>query len=133
MRRRFRVRLGRRGVALLAFAYLDIIIGYSLLDPVVRQQTEAIPSYRVIVAIAPLLVWAVIWLVAGAACALTAFMPHDKWGFAATSGVMMVWAFGIASAWIAYDAYRGWLAAATWFVLALLVLDISGWREVPRD
>lgn len=132
MLRRTRARVGRRGAALLAFAYLDIVIGWSLLDGTTRSQTEAIPAYKAIIAIAPLAVWAALWLLVGMVCAVSAFLEDDRWGFAGAIGVKVVWATGFYAAWLVYDVPRAWLAAATWFVLAALVYDIAGWGEV-RD
>lgn len=131
--RPFHYRLGRRGIALLLFAYLDAVIGYSLLDASTRAQTAAIPSYKVVIMLAPLLVWAFIWIAAGMACLVSAFLRDDRWGFAAASAVFIVWAVSFLISWAAYGADRGWLAAATWAVLAMLVLDCAGWREVPRE
>jgi hypothetical protein len=133
VRRFFRYRVGRRGAALLVFAWLDAVIAYSLTDSSVRAQTATLPVYRVIVSLAPLLTWAILWATVGAACFVSAFLKDDRWGFAAAISVKVVWAAGFAAAWVVYGADRAWIAAATWLVLALLVLDIAGWREVTRE
>lgn len=128
-----RDRIGRRGAALLAFAFIDAVIGWSLLDHQGQAQTKAIPTYAAIRALMPLAAWGWLWLAVGAVCAASAFMRSDRFGFAAAIGVKVVWAGGFLVAWWPMHVPRAWLAAATWLVFAALVLVISGWREARRD
>jgi hypothetical protein len=130
--RALRARVGRRGAALLAFAFIDLVIAYGLFDPVLRVQTAQVPAYRAISRLAPLQVWAWLWLAVGVACAAQAFMRDDRYAYTAAIGVKVVWAAGFAAAWLAYGVPRAWLGAATWAVFACLVLTCAGWRE-PDD
>lgn len=130
---RTRARVGRRGCALLVFSFIDAVVGGSLLDPQIRAQTRALPAYRALLDVAPLTVWAFVWLAVAAACAVQAWMRWDAFAFAAATAVKVVWAAGLTVAWIVYDAPRGWLSASLWGVLAMLVLVINGWPEpVPE-
>jgi hypothetical protein len=125
---RLRCRIGRRGAALLAFAFIDLVIGWLLLDP----QSRLIPSYRAVFAVAPPVVWALLWIGAGLIVGVHAFLRVDKFGFAAAILIKLLWALGLMASWLAYHAPRGWVGAATWVVLAGLVLIIAGWPEPPR-
>jgi hypothetical protein len=125
----FRARVGRRGAALLAFAFLDGVVGWSLLDSQGQVQVRAAPAYRVIVGVAPLPVWAWLWLAVGALAAVQAFTRFGRLGYTATMGIKVLWALGFAGSALAYRAPRAWLAAATWAVFAALVAVCSGWQE----
>lgn len=121
--------VGRRGAALLVFAFIDIAIGVSFLDPETSAQTRAIPTYRATLEVASLTVWAWLWLLVAATCAVGAFRQKDRLSFGAAIAIKVVWAGSFLASWILYSAPRAWLAAATWGVLAALVLLISGWPE----
>lgn len=136
MLHRLRHRVGRRGAALLAFAFIDAVIGFSLLDPRSQpvRQSPVYALYRVILQIAPFRVWAWLWIAVAVACAVGAFARAraDRWAFAAAIAIKLTWALGLLGAWVAYHAYRGWVAAATWTVLAALVSVVAGWPEPER-
>jgi drug/metabolite transporter (DMT)-like permease len=122
-------RTGRRGAALLAFAFIDIVVGWSLFDAETQAQTKAIPAYRATLEIAPLPIWGALWLLVGALCAVCAFLVTDRIAYGAAIGVKIVWAGSFLASWVIYNAPRAWLSAATWGVVAALVLVISGWPE----
>lgn len=124
-------RIGHRGAALLAFACLDAVIGWSLLDAQGQAQARAIPAYAAIRAMLPLSVWGWLWIAVSATCAVSAFMRSDRAGFAGAIGVKAVWAGGLLVAWWPMHVPRAWLGAAVWVVLALLVLVISDWPDPP--
>lgn len=121
--------VGRRGAALLAFAFIDLVLGWSLLDATGHAQAEALPAYRAIREAAPLAVWGWAWLASAAACVIWAFRREDWPAFAAAVGIKLVWASGFLASWVVWDAPRGWLGAVTWGVIAALVFLISGWPE----
>lgn len=130
--KRIQQRLGRRGAALLAFAFVDLVIGWSLTDAQAQAQAKAVPAYRVIADVMSFEAWGWLWIAVGVICTVSAFCKNDFVGFTAAIGVKVMWAAGLAGAWIVYDVPRAWLGAATWIVLAALVLLISGWDE-PRE
>jgi hypothetical protein len=124
------LRVGRRGAALLSWAFVDVIVGWSLLDPSTQPRgPAAAAAYRAILAIAPYPVWAWLWIAIAAVCVGGAFAQRDAIAFGAAIGIKLVWAGGLLVGWLAYNAYRGWVAAATWLVLASLVAVIAGWPE----
>jgi hypothetical protein len=127
--RRLVLRVGRRGAALLAFSSIDVVIGVSFMNPDAAAQTKALPAYAALLRVAPLPVWAWLWLAVAVACLVGAFCEMDRVAFGAAIGIKIVWASGFLAAWIFYDAQRAWLSAATWGVVAALVLVISGWPE----
>jgi hypothetical protein len=124
-----RRRVGRRGAALLIFAFIDFVIGWSLLDPATQSQARALPSYRAHVAIVALEVWGWWWIVVGLACVGHAFVKRDGVGYGAAIGIKVVWAGGFLASWLVHDAPRAWLGAATWGVFACLVYLIARWPE----
>lgn len=132
--RALRRRIGRRGAALLAWAFVDAVIGYSLLDPASRPRGQlALTSYRAILSVAPFRVWGWLWISVAVICLVGAFGGRwDAYAFGAAIGIKLVWAGGLLTGWAAYHAYRGWVAAATWLVLAALVSVIAGWPEPRR-
>jgi hypothetical protein len=125
-----RSRVGRRGAALLVFAFVDVVIGWSLLDGQGRAQAAALPTYRAFREVAPLTFWGGAWLAAAVVCAVWAFRRDDWPGFTVAIGIKLVWAAGFLTSWLAWDAPRGWLGAATWGVIAALVYLISGWPDI---
>jgi hypothetical protein len=130
VRHRLAQRVGRRGAALMIFAFIDLVIGWSLAGTATRAQASALPTYRAHVEILPLIAWGWLWIAVGAVCLVHAFRVSDRFGFAAAIGIKLVWAAGFLGSWLLYDAPRGWLGAATWVVFAALVHLISGWPEV---
>lgn len=129
---RLRYRIGRRGACLLSLAFIDAVIGASLLGPQARAQARLIPAYRVLFSSLPVSVWAVAWIAVGALCAVQAFVKHDQWAYAAAVGIKVTWAAGTFASWLLYHAPRAWLAGLTWAVIAGLVGVINGWPEVPQ-
>jgi hypothetical protein len=117
----------------MAFAFVDFIIGWSLLDPETRAGTAALPTYRATLEIAPLSVWAGLWLTVGGVCLVQAFAIHnDRLAFTLAIGIKLAWAGGFLASWFFYDAPRGWLGATSWGVVAALVAVIAGWPEPMR-
>lgn len=126
---RLRRRIGRRGAALLVFAFIDVVLGWSLIDPTTQAQTAALPVYRATVEVAPLTVWGCLWILVGLACMAQAPARFDGIGFGVAIGIKVVWAGCFVASWLVFDAPRGWLGAATWAVIAALVYLIARWPE----
>lgn len=128
-----RRRVGRRGAALLVFAAIDYVIGWSLLDAELRAQTQAVPVYRALLDVAPLAVWGWLWLTVAVACTAQAAMRNDAVAYALATGIKAVWAGGMLVSWVFFHAARGWLSASLWGVIAALVVVINGWPEPGTD
>lgn len=126
---RLRDRVGNRGAALLIFAFIDFVVGWSLLDR--SSRPSAIPAYRAISDLASFQIWGWFWWVIALICSISAFTARDVIGFTAAIFVKIIWAMGFFAAWLLYDVPRAWLGGATWLVFAMLVLLIAGWAE-PR-
>jgi hypothetical protein len=130
---RARRRIGFRGASLLAFAYLDAVIGWMLLDPANVALTRRARSYAALYAAAPPWAWAVLWLTVAATCIVQAFARrHDEAGFVGAIAVKAAWSLGMFASWVFYDAPRGWLGASVWAELAVLVAVLAGWPEPHR-
>lgn len=131
--RRLARRVGYRGAALLFFGQLDLVIGWSLVDPATAPLLKAAPAYRVLLAAGWLRpVWATAWALVGLVCLVGAvFQRADRWGFAAAIGIKLLWALGLLAAW-PLGAPRGWLNGEVWLTLAGFVGIISAWPEPVR-
>lgn len=122
--------IGRRGAALMVFAWADLAIAYGLLDPGQRPTGRGAVSYVAIRDVLPFWVWGLLWLAAAVACfAAVAARPLQAAGFAATALIMILWAAGFAVAAIGYHAPRAWVGAVTWAVIAAFVFLVGGWPE----
>lgn len=111
------------------FAFIDIVIGWSLIDDTLQAQAKAVPAYKAMLTAAPLDVWGWIWISIAVICIAQAFARFDGVGFGAAISVKVAWAGGFLASWLIYDAPRAWLGAATWVVLAALVRHIARWPE----
>lgn len=120
--------VGRRGRALLFFGVLDVVYALSLWVP--DEQTLAGPFYRWLVEVAPLWVWASVWLVVGVTCLVQALCRVDRVGFTAAIGLKVLWGIVCVGGWLGGGVERGWVSAAIWLGLAYLVWVIARWPEV---
>lgn len=124
-----RARVGRRGQALLVFGFVDFVIAYSLIDPRVRTETAALPTYRAMLEVLPAAAWGWLWATVGVICVIQAFARKDAFGFGAAIGIKVVWTAGFLASWLIWDAPRSWIGAAMWAIVARLVGLIAGWPE----
>lgn len=121
--------LGFRGSALLFFAVLDFVIGFSYLcPPPLQRQT---PGLRYLAELAPLWVWGWLWLAVGVICLLFAFRRHDKVAFAAAIGVKILWG-GLYIGGVFAHLERAYVSAGLWLCIAGFVAIISAWPEPDR-
>lgn len=123
---------GRRGAALLVFAFVDFALAWSLIDPANAAVTAAQPSYRAMAEVAPLAFWGWVWVAVGFVCLAAALARDDRFGFGVAIGIKVVWSGCFVASWLAYDVPRAWVGAALWGVVAALVYLIAGWPE-PWD
>lgn len=122
--------IGRRGASLLFFAMLDFIYGYSLADPPAESAQST--TTRFIATVAPLSVWATLWIAVGLVCLICAFRVRDRLAFAAAVGLKVLWGGTFLVGWMIAGLDRGWLASAIWLALALFAFIISSWPEPPE-
>lgn len=115
-------RVGRRGAALLFFTVLDFAYGGSLLT-MPRPYT---PFYAWMAHLAPLAVWAAVWLLVGAACAWYAFRLYDSLGFTAAVALKVGWGLVSLLGWVAGSVTRGWVSSMIWLAFAAFVGLIAG-------
>jgi hypothetical protein len=122
-------RIGRRGSALLFFAFLDLVYAYSLAAPTAEARRTVTLAY--IAYVAPLWAWSVLWGLVGAICLVQAFISHDRVAFSATMGLKVLFGLTVLSGWLAGAIERGYVGAAIWLALAGWVYIISTWPEPP--
>lgn len=124
-----RHRVGRRGAALLFFAFLDLVYCWSLLDP--PRSTRDNAAYAFLASILPLWTWGLVWGAVGIVCLISAFRRHDEVAYTAAIAVKVLWGLLFTGGWLFADVERGYVSAAVWLALALLVALIAGWPEPP--
>jgi hypothetical protein len=122
-------RIGRRGSALLFFGFLDLVYAYSLIAP--TGEARRTPTFVFIAHTAPLWAWAALWGAVGVICLVQAFMVRDRVAFTAAMFVKVLFGVTTLFGWLTGAIERGYVAAAVWLALALLVYLLSTWPE-PR-
>jgi hypothetical protein len=120
--------LGRRGAALLFFGQLDLVVAWSLVDPLSSAPLKAAPTYRVLVAVAPLWAWALLWAAVGVVCLIQAWRRSDRLAFGLAIMLKVAWALAMFAAW-PLGAPRGWIGGEVWLTLAAFVAVLAGWPE----
>ncbi|MFH9215488.1 hypothetical protein [Streptomyces globisporus] len=117
-------RLGYRGAGLLILGcgWLNWGLGL-LLDP--RYGT--VRGAAALTAIAPMPVWAWAWMVSGALSCAAAVFPsrRDWWGWAAGTGMPVVWAAAYTSARALGEFPQGVASGLTWLVSPALALVLA--------
>ena len=120
-------RLGRRGASLLWFGLLDSVYGLSLASPPAEARGSV--SLRWVATVAPLWLWAVLWLTAGILCLVQAWTYSDRLAFTAAIAVKVAWACVFTAGSILIDLDRGYVSAVIWFAFAAFVAIIASWPE----
>lgn len=120
-------RVGRRGASLLFLALLDVVYAFSLAWP--QAESERNPSVLYIADLAPLWMWAGLWLSVGVVCLAGAFARHDRWAFTVAVGLKLLWGCTYLFGWLVGGLDRGWVAAVVWLGFAALFYLISTWPE----
>lgn len=127
--RRVRHRIGHRGATLLFFAGVEYVYAYSLVMPAPERARSSLIVY--LDSVAPLWIWAGLWLTTGMIATVTAFADNDRVGFAACIGLKFLWAVTLV-----FGAFRGvqsaYLSAAIWLGSAFLLFNANTWSE-PID
>lgn len=120
--------LGRRGAALLFFAFLDGAVAWSLVQPETAAAAHALPSYEVLVRV-PFTVWAAVWSLVALFCFVQAWLQRDQVAFGLVIALKLVWGSGLLAGVILAGMIRGIISAAIYLSLAAFVGVIAGWDE----
>lgn len=119
--------VGRRGGALLFFAFLDAVYCFGLLNAP-RPLTEV---YAWMDEILPLWVWAACWGLVSVICMFYAFRTYDTVGFVAAVALKVAWAVLSLLGWLSGVVDRGYISAAIWLAFAGFVVIIAGGIPAP--
>ena len=121
-------RLGRRGAALLVCSLISILLGLgSVVTPTGRPLS---PVYVVITGLAPMKVWGIIWILAGAVAGVQAFsrtVAAAAWLSVIT--IAAVWTAGLFAGWLVSGWPRGWIGGVIFGAYTALLVICAGWRE----
>lgn len=120
-------RVGRRGAFLLWLAMLDLVYGWSMLNPTPRSLTN--PTTEFLVQVLPLWVWGSLWMLVGGVCVVYAFRFSDALGFAAAMMLKTLWGMLFLIGWIVVDVERGYLSAVIWLSFAGLMALVVPWAD----
>lgn len=127
MLRGLRRRVGRRGAALLFFAFLDIVYCHGLIFPPRGLADQ--PSFKFLASVMPLWAWGALWGLAGVACLVFAFRRYDMIGFAAAMAIKVLWGLVFLLGAFMAGLERGLVSATIWLALAALVALLGSWPE----
>jgi len=114
-----REQVGIRGDVLLALGVIDVAQAASLL----RDQPSA--AYEWFGSVAPLEMWAAIWLGAGLLCIYHAFRKDDHLGYVAAVGIKLLWGGGCFAAWILSDVTA--LGGVLWLMFSVVIWRVAGY------
>lgn len=120
-------RLGYRGGFLAILAVVNILYGWSLVDPTAEQLASASYQWRSIYA--PPWAWGGMWILVGIIAMVSAFLPHDGAGYGAAIGWDVLWALIALASTIAGDVPRGWVSTIIWGAAAGWAALCSSWPE----
>jgi hypothetical protein len=125
---------GRRGVFLVLFGAVYALIGYSYLTLSPVSAAPVRRSLRLALNLAPLTVYAWLWLGSGIVLVLSGLVSPGRKPVGFTVAVVMptLWAVVYFAAWVAGDIPRGWVQSAIFAALAAAVAVVAGMPE-PRD
>ena len=126
-----RARLGRRGLALIAFSLVFALTGLAALLEPAQDQGRFILYMSL-----PVPARVVLWLAPAALGLWAAFrgVGRDAVGFAALVVPACVVAFSYVWSMVGYfagltDYGLGWTGAGRWLLILTLLLIVSGWKE----
>lgn len=122
--------VGRRGRVLLFFGSLDLVYAVSLALP--DHEVRAGSFFVWLASIAPLWAWAAAWAGVGVVCLVDAFRHVDRAGYTAAICLKAFWGLVSLGGWLFGGVERGYVSAAIWLGVALLLATIAGWPE-PGD
>ncbi|MFG2001672.1 PAS domain-containing protein [Spirillospora sp. NPDC048911] len=122
-----KARIGRRGAALLVFAFIDLVYGLSMISS--SPDIRGVAIYKFAATMMPLAAWGILWTAIGMCCLVSAFLRRDSAGFAAAIGIKVGWALLALIGWGTGEVPRGYVSVSIWAVFAGLVGVIASWPE----
>lgn len=127
-------RPGHRGGFLAAWGVVYILIGYSYLAVPPSTLQALRKALRLALNVAPLQVYAWLWIAAGAVGLTAAFVLPGRRAFAFIAAVIMpaLWSVVYFAGWADGGVPRGWVQAAIFAALATAVTTVSGMPD-PKD
>lgn len=129
--RRLTRRLGRRGALLTLKGTIATLYGYGQLVAPASDRR----GLCLLLKLMPLEAWAGLWVVAGLAALVCAWLPQGRdWpGYLAVWAVTAPWSMAYLMAWWPLGEYpRGWVAALIFGAFGSVCLVAIGWDEPPR-
>jgi hypothetical protein len=123
--------IGRRGAFLGFLALLDIILSYSIIQPLpLGLRPDAF--YRPFIEIMPLVWWSRWWLATAVLVVVAAVVHRVRtFAFGAAAMIKMAWALGYLVGWVDHDPAfsRGYQTATIFAAFAAIVVLVAAWRE----
>jgi hypothetical protein len=122
-----RSRVGYRGGFLLILSFVDVMYGWSLVDPSREARRAAAYVWRELYA--PPWVWGGMWVLVGLVAFVSAFAEHDGVGYGAAIGWDVLWGLIAGASWVAGGVDRGWVTTVIWGAAAGWAALASSWAE----
>jgi hypothetical protein len=110
-------------VFLLGLAILDVFYGLSFIAP--DQQTLNTAQFLWRDRIMPSPAWGAIWIAAGVALLVNAFMRQDRIGYGIAVSIKLAWAFLSAVSWLTGDVHNGWVSMVIWGTFGWVTISES--------
>ncbi len=125
-------RVGYRGAFLALISLLDLMWAYLLIEPAAAKAFKTAPSSRVIVAVAPLWVWALVIGGIGVICGIQACMRDDRLAFGAAISWKVMWSALTLATWpvIGVVAFR---ATFLYLILGGIMSVCAAGLPFPED
>lgn len=123
--------LGHRGFTLTSLGTVWVLYGYSIVTAPLPDTS----GVRILLHLAPLSVWGWLWMCAGAAALVAAWLPQgqDAFGFVALLVIVLPWMLSFLLSWKPLgDNPRGWIGAVVWGAMTALVWVTLRWPEPAR-
>ena len=137
--RKLTLRVGRRGLFLVLFGAVYLLIGYSYLTVSQTSQPLVKHALRLALNVAPLTVYGWLWVAAGGLAAVSGLFTitssRRPIGFIAAVVMPSLWTLVYLAAWIDGDVPRGWVSALLFGLLAAAVWVVAGMpdpHEFPK-
>ena len=128
-------RVGRRGLILILFGFVDLIMAWAIYSYPNDGPTNAYAGQKIMLNSLPgdpLDAWALIWLAVAMILFVNAFRRSDRVGYAFAYGIKLLWASCFTIATITGLSPRAWVGTIAWALIAAVCGIIAGWPEGPR-
>lgn len=120
-------RLGYRGAFLLFLAIIDLVYGWTLIDP--TRESRHTSQYLWRQEIMPNQAWGVIWWTVAVCLLISAFLRQDRIGYAMAVALKIGWAIVAALGGFNGHVQGAWASVSIWGGFAALTILESGRAE----